>query len=219
MEYRLDRTAFKAQGFADADDHFAYWKDRTPTERLRAATYLIRSAWNIESDEQFRMNRKLVSIRHLTMGDTIFNPDFRDFVLALNDQQVAYLLVGGYAVILHGYPRTTGDMDIWVEPTTENYARLVRAFQRFGMPIFDTTEAKFLDTDQYDVFKFGVPPVAIYLTTQVKGLDFSEAFRNGYWYEFPDFKIRVLSRPDLLAAKAAAGRPRDLNDLEQLDNS
>lgn len=64
-EYRLDRTAFKAQSFAEADDHYSYWKDRTPEERLRAATYLIRSAWGIESDEQFRMERRLTYMGRL----------------------------------------------------------------------------------------------------------------------------------------------------------
>lgn len=61
-EYRLDRTAFKAQSFAEADDHYSYWKDRSPEERLRAAAYLIRSAWGIESEEQFRMERRLTSM-------------------------------------------------------------------------------------------------------------------------------------------------------------
>ena len=215
-EYRLDRTAFKAQSFAEADDHYSYWKDRSPEERLRAAMYLIRSAWGIESDEEFRMDRRLVSIRHYAMGETIFGKDFQDFVRVLNDHGVAYLLVGEYAVILHGYPRTTGDMDIWVEKTPENYARLTRAFQQFGMPTFDMTEAKFLDTNGYDVFTFGVSPVSIDVLTEVKGLDFSTAEQNAYWHEFSDFRIRVLAREDLLKAKAAAGRSRDLNDIEQL---
>jgi hypothetical protein len=214
--YRLDRTAFKAQRFSEADNHFAYWRDKTPAERLRAATYLIRSAWNIGSDEDFRMRRVLTSIRYYTLSHTIFNQDFQDFIRALNEQEVAYMLVGGYAVILHGYPRTTGDMDIWVEPTVDNYSRLTRAFQAFGMLTFDMTEAKFLQPDRYDVFTFGVPPVAIDLMTKVKGLDFSAAQKNATWHEFADFRVQVIGFQALLTAKAAAGRPRDLNDLEQL---
>lgn len=70
----------------------------------------------------------------------IFNEDFKDFLTALNEQRVRYILVGGFSVILHGYSRTTGDMDIWVERTTENYQKLKRAFDQFGMPVFDMTE-------------------------------------------------------------------------------
>jgi len=66
----------------------------------------------------------------------IFNDDFRDFIQALNNNEVEYLLVGGYAVILHGYRRVTGDMDIWVNRTKENYSRLTKAFLEFGLPVF-----------------------------------------------------------------------------------
>ena len=68
------------------------------------------------------------------MGD-IFQDDFRDFIQALNDQQVSYILVGGFAVILHGHARVTGDLDIWVEQTEENYHRLLKAFRQFHMPV------------------------------------------------------------------------------------
>lgn len=92
------------------------------------------------------------------MGN-IFNTDFRDFITALNDAD--YLLIGGYSVILHGYTRTTGDLDIWVDRTVENYLRLEKAFQLFGMPVFDMTLPKFLDTVNYNVFTFGRSPVSI----------------------------------------------------------
>lgn len=73
------------------------------------------------------------------MGN-IFNTDFRDFITALNKNAVKYILVGGYSVILHGYPRTTGDMDIWVERSDENYTKILMAFEDFGMPVFDMTK-------------------------------------------------------------------------------
>lgn len=78
------------------------------------------------------------------MGN-IFNEDFRDFLSALNDQEVRYILVGGFSVILHGYSRTTGDMDIWVERTTDNYIKIKKAFHQFGMPVFDMTEENFIN--------------------------------------------------------------------------
>lgn len=147
----------------------------------------------------------------------IFNPDFQDFVAALNECNVKYVLVGGYAVILHGYSRTTGDLDIWVQPSKENYHRLERAFQRFGMPLFDMTEDKFLAQDFYDVFTFGRPPVSIDIVTQIKGLQFEEAFEAAQWFDIEEnLKIRGLSLKDLLQSKRASGRNKDLDDIEQL---
>lgn len=81
------------------------------------------------------------------MGN-IFNPDFQDFIRALNEADVRYVLVGGYAVILYGYNRTTGDLDIWAERTEENYIRLVTAFRNFNMSVFDMSLENFLNTTQ-----------------------------------------------------------------------
>jgi len=70
------------------------------------------------------------------MGN-IFNPDFQEFLLALNKNEVKYVLVGGYSVIYHGFPRTTGDLDIFVEVSAINYAKLVQAFEQFQMPFYN----------------------------------------------------------------------------------
>lgn len=147
----------------------------------------------------------------------IFNPDFQDFIQALNDQEVNYILVGGYSVIIHGYSRTTGDMDIWVNPTSDNYGKLVKAFDQFKMPVFDMNKERFLDSEKFDVFSFGVPPIAIEIMTRVKGLVFENAFENADWYSTDNgLEIRVLSLEDLKKAKKAAGRYKDLDDLEHL---
>ena len=74
----------------------------------------------------------------------VLNADFTEFIDSLNHKQVEYILVGGYAVIYHGYNRTTGDLDIWVNPTAANYKKLQEAFHLFKMPVFDMTEEKFL---------------------------------------------------------------------------
>ncbi len=144
-----------------------------------------------------------------------FNEDFRDFLRALNNNDVDYILVGGMAVILHGYVRTTGDMDIWVRKTKENYQLIVRAFHEFSMPVFDMSEEKFL-SDQFDVWMFGVEPVKIELMTAVKGLDFEEAFRLSNTYMEDGIPIRFLHINSLLDAKQAAGRHKDLDDINQL---
>src|SRR5271156_2480526 len=97
----------------------------------------------------------------------IFNDDFRDFLQSLNNNDVEYILVGGYAVILHGYRRPTGDLDIWVNQTKENYHKLVRAFNEFGLPVFDMTEQTFLNSEIADVFSFGRAPVSIDILTRL----------------------------------------------------
>ncbi len=144
-----------------------------------------------------------------------FNDDFRDFLRALNNQQVDYILVGGMAVILHGYVRTTGDMDIWVRKTKDNYDRIVKAFREFRMPVFDMTEENFL-SDEFDVWMFGVEPVRIELMTAVKGLDFDETFNLSQIHTEDGIPIRFLHINSLLAAKKAAGRYKDLDDIQQL---
>jgi hypothetical protein len=150
---------------------------------------------------------------------SIFNDDFRDFIQALNDKNVEYILVGGYAVILHGYRRVTGDMDIWVNRTKENYARLIKAFSQFGLPVFDMTEERFLDVDTADVFTFGRPPVSIDIITELKGVEFKDAFSHAIQFDENGLLIRFLHLNNLIQAKKAAGRHKDLDDLEKLTSS
>ena len=149
------------------------------------------------------------------MGN-IFNQDFQDFIRALNEAKVRYVLVGGYAVILHGYNRTTGDLDIWVERTEENYTRLVSAFRIFNMPVFDMSLENFLNTSQYDVFTFGVPPVSIDIMLNVKGLDFKEALSLAEWKVIDDVNVNLIDLQSLIKAKKASGRHRDLDDIENI---
>lgn len=145
-----------------------------------------------------------------------FNQDFRDFLKALNRQNVEYILVGGMAVILHGYVRTTGDMDVWVNRTKENYQKIAKAFFDFGMPVFDMTEENFL-SEHYDVWSFGVSPVKIELMTAVKGLNFEDAYKVSQLYTEDEITIRFLHLNSLIEAKKASGRYKDLDDLDQLN--
>jgi predicted nucleotidyltransferase len=146
----------------------------------------------------------------------IFNSDFRDFIAALNRNQVRYILVGGYSVILHGYSRTTGDMDLWVDRTEENYLNIKNAFGEFGMPVFDMTEENFLHHPNWDVFTFGIPPVAIDLMISMEGFNFQEVFDRSIIFKDDELNIRVIHKNDLIAAKRKAGRSKDLDDLENL---
>ena len=149
------------------------------------------------------------------MGN-IFNEDFHDFISSLNKQKVEYLLVGGYSVILHGYSRTTGDLDIWINKTKENYYRLVKAFATFGMPVFDMTEENFLKNPELNVFTFGRPPRCIDIMTAVKGLEFDETFQAAETVEIENLKVCLIHLNHLLKAKKAAGRYKDLDDIENL---
>ncbi|GAB3890939.1 nucleotidyltransferase [Spirosoma agri] len=149
----------------------------------------------------------------------LFNVDFRDFLVALQKRKVLYVLVGGYSVILHGYNRTTGDMDILVEKSAENYERIVDAFLDFGMPTFDMTADNFLNNLAFDVFTFGRQPVAIDILTTIKGLTFTEIFAHSSEIDVDGLSIRLIHYNHLIRVKEAAGRPRDLNDIEQLRKS
>lgn len=136
----------------------------------------------------------------------------------MNKANVEYLLVRGFAVIYHGYNRTTGDIDIWVNPTKENFLKLKMAFADFGLSLFDMTEDKFLNTADYDVFTFGVPPICIEILTKVKGVEFSQCFEVATFQKFDGIDVRIIDLRSLLVAKKAAGRYKDLDDVQNLES-
>ncbi|MBN1147652.1 MAG: hypothetical protein JXA78_10385 [Anaerolineales bacterium] len=101
-------------------------------------------------------------------------PDFKEFLQLLSANQVEYLLIGGYAVGYHGYPRATIDMDIWVAMHPENAAKLVAVLKEFGFNVPELSEELFLKADQ--IVRMGVPPVRLEITTTISGVDFSECY-------------------------------------------
>lgn len=147
---------------------------------------------------------------------SIFYPDFREFLEALNLHGVRYLLVGGYAVILHGYARTTGDMDIWIDRTPENYENLKKAFVTFKMPVFDMTLENFLGVEKFEVFRFGRKPVAIDIMVKMADFDFDNCYSRAKYFEDSGISIPVVHINDLIAAKKIAGRAKDIDDIEHL---
>jgi hypothetical protein len=146
----------------------------------------------------------------------VFNGDFIDFLKQFNHHEVEYLLVGGYSVILYGYARTTGDMDVLVKRTPENYQRICKAFRDFGMPLFDMTEYNFLKNNDYDVFTFGRQPVAIDIMIKIKGAEFEELYRSVNVFQTDDISINVIRLDDLLKVKKESGRHKDLDDIQNL---
>ena len=144
------------------------------------------------------------------------NSDFADFILCLNEFQVEYLVVGGYAVIHYGHSRNTGDIDIWVRKSEDNYKKLRSAFLKFGMPVFDMTKENFLANPAMNVFTFGKSPVCIEILTQVQGLQFDEAFQNSIDTTWDNVPVKVIDLKDLIRAKKASARYKDLDDLENI---
>lgn len=153
------------------------------------------------------MTEQFLRNENTTMAD-YFNDDFRDFPKALNNHGVEYILVGGMAVILHGYVRTTGDMGVLVNKTKENYIRLRKALYEFGMPVFDMTEQAFLG-EEFNVWVFGRSPVKIEVMTAVKGLDFQSSYSIAKYYDEGGISIRFLHITSLIESKKAAGRYKD----------
>ena len=153
-------------------------------------------------------------MKHLDRN--VFNPDFVEFLQCLHLESVEAILVGGYAVVLHGYFRTTGDMDIWVRPSLENYNRLKAACAVFGLPTEAISKAAFLNTENTDVFTFGRPPLAIDILTKVKGLNFEETFKMAEEINVDGAPLRLIHLSHLKRAKKASDRNKDRDDLEHL---
>jgi hypothetical protein len=149
------------------------------------------------------------------MGN-IFNDDFIDFLKALNIAEVKYVLVGGYSVILHGYSRTTGYLDILVERTKENYTRIQKAFFNFGMSLFDMTENNFLYNEHIDVYTFGRQPVAIDIMNKIKGSSFEELFKSSTLHNVDGVNLNLIHLNHLIQTKKASGRHKDLDDIQNL---
>jgi hypothetical protein len=134
---------------------------------------------------------------------------------ALSAEGVDYLLVGAYAMAVHGRPRATGDMDILVRPSAENARRVLRALDRFGAPLVDLTEEDLATPGT--VFQIGLPPRRIDIMNEIDAVDFDEAWKGRVTREVDGIRLPVISREHLLRNKRAAGRPRDRADADWLE--
>ncbi len=146
-----------------------------------------------------------------------FNQDFRDILVALNDANVDFLVVGAYAVAAHGFPRATGDLDIWVRANIESAPKVLRALREFGAPMHKIKESDFAAPSV--VFQIGIPPSRIDILTVVSGLDFDSAWANRIALTIEGVTIPVIGLSDLITNKRAAGRPRNLADITALETS
>ena len=146
----------------------------------------------------------------------MLNQDFKEFIQSLNDNQVCYLVIGGYAVALHGYPRYTKDIDIWIEMTPENAAKLIQALQQFGFGSLGLTSEDFLAPDQ--VIQLGYPPNRIDLITTPDGVDFATCFAAKLEVMLDGITVNFIDLENLRTNKKASGRLQDLADLENLED-
>lgn len=145
--------------------------------------------------------------------ETQLPPDFREFLALLNSEQVEYLVVGGYAVSFHGYPRPTGDLDIWIAVDGRNAEKIRSVLQKFGFGSA-ASSVNFLEPNK--IFRMGVPPVRIEVLTGVSGVAFAECFARRVQAELDGVAVYLISRNDLILNKRAAGRHKDLSDVEML---
>jgi len=145
------------------------------------------------------------------MDTMLLPPDFREFLRLLNSSNVEYLIVGGYAVGYHGYPRPTGDLDIWISNTPANAERVHRALEEFG---FDCPLPVLLQDNQ--VVRMGISPFRLEVLTTIDGVKFSECYRERVRGLIDGVDVTLISLPRLLQNKKASGRSKDISDLENL---
>lgn len=144
----------------------------------------------------------------------MLSQDFKEFVELLLKHKVEYLIVGGYAVSVHGHPRFTGDLDIWLNPTTENAAKIVTVVNEFGFASFKLTVADF--TKEGNIIQLGYPPLRIDLLTAIDGVAFVDCYANKKEVAIDGLLVNFIGYQDLLKNKQQSGRPKDIDDINNL---
>jgi hypothetical protein len=188
------RQGIKKGPLSEPANDLDYWITRSPAERLASLeTLRERYSWLKAMELQ---------------------KDFKEFIVLLDKHDVAYLIVGGFAVAAHGYPRFTGDIDFWVKVDPENARRVVAALQEFGFSGPDISEADFLRPNY--VVQLGYPPNRIDLLTSVTGLEFDECWQVREIVEVDGTPLNFLSLAHLKLNKRLAGRKKDELDLDNL---
>ena len=140
--------------------------------------------------------------------------DFKEFLKSLNSNSVEYLLIGGYAVGIYGHIRATNDLDIWVNVSLENAAKIERAVREFGFAAAGLTSDLFLARN--NVVRLGVPPIRIEILTSISGVEFESCYAEKKMIQIDELIVPVISLARLRENKEASGRAKDLADLENL---
>ena len=142
------------------------------------------------------------------------NSDFTDLLRLFNDNNVRYLVIGGFAVIQYAEPRFTKDLDLWISTDANNAATVYKALKFFGAPLAGLTEDDFSEEGYF--YQMGVPPVRVDILMGIPGGDFEKAWNHRNEVDFDGLVIHFISRHDLIESKKALGRPQDLIDADLL---
>jgi len=145
----------------------------------------------------------------------VLNQDFKEFIQSLNNNQVHYLIVGGYAVAFHGHPRYTKNIEIWIELEKDNASKLIKTLDQFGFGSLGLKEDDFLMEDQ--IIQLGYPPNRIDLLTSLSGIDFKLCYGLRVQVEVEGVIVNFIDLESLKKNKQASGRHQDLADLENLE--
>jgi hypothetical protein len=144
----------------------------------------------------------------------MLSKDFKEFVGSLKEHGAEYMIVGGYAVGVHGYPRYTGDLDIWLNPTADNAARVLLALQDFGFGGLNITLSDL--TKENNIIQLGQPPLRIDLLMSIDGVVFADCYANRMERTFDGLRMNFISYHDLVKNKKSSGRHKDLDDVENM---
>ncbi len=144
----------------------------------------------------------------------ILDANFLEFIECLNKNEARFVLVGGYAVVLNGHNRSTGDLDIFIERTEENIERVLTAIDDFGFGSIGFTKEDLLDTTS--LIQMGLPPIRIDILSDVDGITFEETYKEAKDYEEEGVKMKVIHVNHLIATKLTVGRKKDIADVEAL---
>ncbi len=147
-------------------------------------------------------------------GMLTLDQDFREFIQLLNDNKVRYLVVGGYAVAIHGHPRYTKDIDVWLWLDPQNAEKVIEAIRQFGFGSLDLQAEDFLVVDQ--IIQLGYPPNRIDLLTSLPGVDFEDCYLDRFITEIDGVNVSFINLENLKTNKQASGRAQDLADLDNL---
>jgi hypothetical protein len=153
----------------------------------------------------------------LTNATTAFVDDFRDLLTTFADEKVDFVVIGGWALALHGYGRATDDLDVLIRPSPENATRVFAALVRFGAPVAMHGVTQGLFTQDGYGYRMGVKPHLIEILTKIDGVEFDEVIADGKQFELDGRLIPYIGREALLKNKRAAGRPKDLADADWLE--
>jgi hypothetical protein len=198
MNTRKDVRARVFHSFADeARAERDYWKSLSPSERLDMMWQLAIDAWSFTGDRsaESRLPRLLS---------------------AFIENNVEFLVVGGYAMAAHRLPRATKDLDLWVRPSAENAEHVLQALDAFGAPRHGLTAADLEKSGT--IYQVGVPPNRVDVITTVDGVEFENAWKDRAEIDVDGIRIPVISRIHLIANKRSVGRPQDLLDADLLES-